>query len=375
MKKFLTAVLAICLLLSLAVFTVSAKEAEFEDSFDDYEPGLDATGTEFAKFFNIGVPQVGDSFMNIEANDDSTNLYLRLSVFTEFVIKTPLKTAYTYSVKLLYTEGDYRTGIFYRAPFNGTGLYEQANQSGDDSIITGQTGVSAGIAQGKFYVDVRTYDRSAEIAVKHNYFEFDLPEGSELGDLSSEGGITIKAVDDFETMKFYVDDTLMCTLEMSDPGKKYVAFNITDICFAKIEVKDASGQSLGVLTNTLVEANQSRIGIGTRVANMRVDNIYVSYEKEEASTNEETTVAEQTTTKETTVEEATIFEDTSTSESATVEETVSEERSTTENISTAESETNDSTNSSGCKSVIGLEVVSAVAVLGLGFNIILRRKH
>lgn len=125
MKTFLIRILTICICAALllpatvAVLPASAEEGmkvAFEESFDDYENGVNATATRLSDYFNVEANAIGDGFVKVEEDGKTGNLYLLSHVFTHVYTREPIKGTYEMSFTTYEMQGGFQSGVFFRAP-------------------------------------------------------------------------------------------------------------------------------------------------------------------------------------------------------------------------------------------------------------------
>lgn len=125
MKTFLIRILTVCICAALllpatvAVLPASAEEGmkvAFEESFDDYENGVNATATRLSDYFNVEANAIGDGFVKVEEDGNTGNLYLMSHVFTQIYTREPIKGAYEMSFTTYEMQGGFQSGVFFRAP-------------------------------------------------------------------------------------------------------------------------------------------------------------------------------------------------------------------------------------------------------------------
>ncbi len=276
MKKIFALVLSVFLLagmfLILAVADESADEqfiTIFEENFEDYENNVNVSSTLMPNFFVCDYNAIGDGVIHVQETANG-NLHLKSHVFTQIYSATPIVGAYEFSLDILEAQGLVQTGVFIRAPKTDAVFYEA---DGHPDTSTGQAGLFLYVRDAILGVNVKTYDENASSTafLQNNTVEFSLPEGVTYP-------YTIRAVDTGAEITLHVNDTLICSVTFSDPGKVYSNHQSKGKFFGTAKLFDAEGKELATYTDPLLSSDASYIGWTTRAADMRVDNISVKAE-------------------------------------------------------------------------------------------------
>lgn len=270
-KRIFSLTLALCLALSGLVFAVSADGAEgsallFEEVFEDYEAGVNVSSTTMPSFFVCDYNSIGDGVIQVEEAANG-NLYLLSHVFTQIYTKVPMLGAYEFSLDVHEAQGTVMSGVFVRAPKTDAAYYEGDGHPDTSVCLSGLLLYPHGNA---LDVNIKTYDAGASSTsfLQNNTVRFNLPDGVAYP-------YNLRVVDTCEEITIYVNDTLICRIVMSDPGKTYEKHQASDPCFGTAKLYDAEGNEKGTYTNTLMGSNNSTFGWTTRAANMIVDNVKV----------------------------------------------------------------------------------------------------
>ncbi len=112
---------------------------------------------------------------------------------------------------------------------------------------------------------------------------FELPEGKTFNDF-----VSVKIVDEKDKVTFYVEDTLICEIAMSDVENVVVQLGpnywnesrrgeeiVAEVCYRTVTVKDASGNEVVKVEGAVVPAG-GLLGFGNRANSFKVDNVKIA---------------------------------------------------------------------------------------------------
>ncbi len=276
LKKSLVILLSLCLmaagftLLTTTAFADDGNGSElillFEENFEEYEKDVNVSSTLMPDFFVADYNSIGDGVIHVQEATNG-NLYLKSHVFTQIYSSTPIVGAYEFSLDVLEAQGRAQTGILIRAPKTQSAYYEADGHPDTSTCHGGLFLYPRGSALG---VNVKTYDEKASgtAFLQNNTVEFPLPEGAAYP-------YNIRAVDTGAEITLYVNDTLICRITYSDPGKVYGSHQSEGKFYGSAKLFDAEGNEKGSYTNPLLSSDGSYIGWTTRAADMSVDNVKV----------------------------------------------------------------------------------------------------
>lgn len=376
MKTFLIRILTICICAALllpatvAVLPASAEEGmkvAFEESFDDYEDGVNATATRLSDYFNVEANAIGDGFVKVEEDGKTGNLYLLSHVFTHVYTREPIKGTYEMSFTTYEMQDGFQSGVFFRAPLCSTAAYYEGD-AGDpeNDTSTGLSGIWLAVYENRMVVTVKAYDENTPHKVINHRFSFDLPKGTSYTD-----GIAVHILDDGMIATVFVNEELICSIAFGEEtGRAWTQNGIDSAVklLKKVTVLDAEGNELGTVSNTFVSAEESTIGWATRVANMKMDDICILVEDVEETVTEAEPVTEAPTEQPT---EAPTDAPTETpTEMSTDPETTPETDTPTETEAPAASDTTEETGSAASTSEpddsLAIFILIAVMLVAIG---------
>lgn len=288
MKKFRLAALLLALVLSCSVIPLTAgmltvhagdMTVMVEESFDDYDKGVDGASTSLGKYFDVEANSIGDGYVRIK-EDDTGNLILESHVFTQCYLKNPLVNPYVFSLTAYEMQGGHQSGVFFRGPKNVSAYYEGDDGDPNRGASCGFTGIWVYAYSDVIDVNIKSHDTSKPHSVLDNTTSFAMPDGSSCGGGSH---CDIRIEDNFQNAALYVDDNLICTFEFSEEVVKrgYSDVGVSVACSKSVTLKDGSGEVLTTIENPLVSSAQSICGWATRSANMSVDNVRIEVEQAE----------------------------------------------------------------------------------------------
>ncbi len=272
---------AASLIMGVLAMTVGAeeqpeiKEVLVEEGFDDYDIDWEAQNTLLPSVFTIEANSIGDGYVRVQEHPLTGYLNLKSHVFTQIYNTTPIEGPYVFSLDIVQVQGKYDYGLFLRAPIvSGVAYYEK---DGYESNSCCRTGVVLYFRQDSLEVNIKAYDTKLQDTnmIAHNIYSFPYPEGVEFKSL--EKSVNFKVVDTGSVMQLYIEDTLMCRIELSDPGDRgYARVNVTEPCYKLAKIFDAEGTELGTVERPLIQAKGSTVGWATRVSDMIVDTVYLA---------------------------------------------------------------------------------------------------
>ncbi len=279
-RKLLATLAATALALGSFCMPTAAAEPEVlvEESFDDYAPGHDGSTTLLDQHFIVDANTIGGGCVQVEEDEKTGNLFLFSHVFTQVYSKTSLANGYTFALDVFSTQGAQNCAVFVRAPqIEGFPYYESDKYADGQSACVG--GLVFNFQYTTFSVNVKSFDETAvdHFGVKENFFTFNIPEGLSFNDGTAY--TNFKVVDNGSEVKLYVEDTLVGSITLSGEKKGYKSDYFVDRSIQYVKtavVRDAEGNELGTVEDTLVQSNEAVVGWATRAANMIVDNVYLA---------------------------------------------------------------------------------------------------
>ena len=269
--KRITALLLAALFAAFSAATAAAEGGDdglvavFEEDFEEYENDVNVSSTKMPEIFICDYNSIGDGIICVK-EDKNGNLSLFSHVFTQIFISTPIIGKYEFSMKVYEAQGNIQSGLLVRAPKTDAAYYEA---DGNPDTSTALSGLFINPHNSSFGVNVKTYDESSPQTncVKNNITTFDLPEGTSYP-------YELKVKDDCETVSLFCNGTLICSVKLADPGKKYPGHQASaSECFGSAVLYDAQGKELGSYKDPLMQSGESIIAWSTRAANMTVDDV------------------------------------------------------------------------------------------------------
>lgn len=275
-KKLLALLLALCLM--TGGFTLTALAADddsglvliFEENFEEYQKDVNVSSTLMPSFFVCDAnAAIGGSAITVE---EATNgdLYLKSHCFTQIYPVTPIVGAYEFSLDVFSAQGNVQSGVFIRAPKTTAAYYEA---DGHPDTSTGHAGLFLYTHGGDLGVDIKTYDENASKTtfLQNNTVTFPLPDGVSYP-------YTLLVQDSGTEIAISVNETPICRVTFTDPGKVYSKHPSQGKFFGSAKLFDAQGKELASYTDPLLSSDASYIGWTTRNSDMIVDNVSVKVE-------------------------------------------------------------------------------------------------
>ena len=93
-----------------------------------------------------------------------------------------------------------------------------------------------------------------------------------------DGWFKLRVVDDGQTVSIYMNDALMCTVKLENPGVTYESDGTGQEYYGKATLCDASGKQVLEVENTRLNSQGSQIALTTRFQTMEFANLYIAYQ-------------------------------------------------------------------------------------------------
>ena len=239
----------------------------FEEDFESYEQEIFAASTKMTDFFTCDANSIGDGYIKVK-KDGEENRYLHSYVFTEVHNTTPIVGAYEFSLDVLDAKGSYSSGVFVRGVKMKAAFYES---DGHPHASMSQTGLLIYPRPDELRVNVKTYDESWDenaAYLQNNVQSFALPNGVTYP-------YNLRVSDSGSDISIFVNDTLVCRIALSSPGKTYEKHESEVGYFGSATVYDDKGGELASYADTLLCSDNALFGWATRSSEMRVDHVRV----------------------------------------------------------------------------------------------------
>lgn len=295
----------ICVFMCLVCFVlvVNANTVVFEDDFNE----TDFTQNEFWSSFNCYnsnesnyVMQGDNGYYHGKWTEGASAVYI--DELEDYTLIAKLKT----SGNTNQEKNCYKSAVLLRMPLNGNSyIFEPDNGDEDGSSYLGSSGIYFYCYGNTLEVAVHTKKNGGtsgpvnapegfgttavvEDAAKRHYgvysvsYHFTLPEGKTFDEFRN-----IKVVDKKENISFYVDDTLLCELLLSNIGevntvigenywnKDIVGDDVFDgQSYKTVVVKDASGNEVMKVEEAVV-ATIGSIGFANRANAYMIDDVKI----------------------------------------------------------------------------------------------------
>ena len=92
-----------------------------------------------------------------------------------------------------------------------------------------------------------------------------------------DGWFKLRVVDDGQTVSIYMNDALMCTVKLENPGVVYETDGTGQQYYGKATLFDADGKQVLEVENTRLNSQGSQIALTTRFQTMEFANLYIAY--------------------------------------------------------------------------------------------------
>lgn len=287
-KKIFTLILTLSIL--LAFFVGSAVNAAlFELKLDFQSEDEETSAADIMDLIDIweisvGIPGNG-AFVKTTGDDK----YITTTGYVDIRTWDLLDAPYTFSVDFkLQGDGDEKVGFFVKSVtpivkknpmnhdvdqvfsyFEWDWYGENGGKNGTSSI--GGSGIAVHPTKTGFIVRVKNWqpDGLNTSSVK---VTLPVPEGVDM-----TGFVTLKFVDEGTKVTIYVNDKVLATADMADPGVYEEDAEDSNKYYKTVVVKDAAGTDVLSLDNAKVSAEGCQVAIGNRNTSIHLDNLYVAY--------------------------------------------------------------------------------------------------
>lgn len=98
----------------------------------------------------------------------------------------------------------------------------------------------------------------------------------------ADGWFKLRVKDDGKTVSIYMNDTLMCTIKLENPGVVYETDGTGQEYYGKATLFTADGEQVLEVENTRLNSQGSQIALTTRFQTMEFANLYIAYETQVA---------------------------------------------------------------------------------------------
>lgn len=98
----------------------------------------------------------------------------------------------------------------------------------------------------------------------------------------ADGWFKLRVKDDGKTVSIYMNDTLMCTIKLENPGVVYETDGTGQEYYGKATLFTANGEQVLEVENTRLNSQGSQIALTTRFQTMEFANLYIAYETQVA---------------------------------------------------------------------------------------------
>lgn len=296
MKRLLFVILVFCI---VSVFFVNANVIEVKFDFDDFP--VDEYVNRIDEFMNEWEIFTASAETNyVQVSEEDGNKYITLNGLADVRTWDMLEPPYTLSFDAKTSATKY-VGFFVRGvypvikhnPANAGGIkqvlhyleidwYEQnGGQNGTTGL--GGSGISIMPGEGCLRLNIKTYEEDG-LKIGNAYYDFDYPEEFDPSEF-----FNVMFKDDGEKVEIYINQELLATVEMSNPGKYDDDEEDDNEYFNTAVVTDASGEEVLRIDNARISAYGSQLAITTRAQTAHIDNLILTYEGSTPSPEPEVT--------------------------------------------------------------------------------------
>lgn len=297
MKKAL-ALLFTFVFLATGVFTSFAATETILIDFNNED--ADANAKDIIDIIDLYEVSYGTptSFATVVENGE--NKYLNMKGYVAFASWEMQDAPYEFSMDVQIVDPGL-IGFFVRSvypvtkwnPANGGGTdttfvffeadWYQENQGKNGSTGIGGSGICVIPKADGIRVNLKTYEPDG-LKIANKFYDFPLPEGLNISEF-----FNLKFKDDGEKVEILINDQLLATVEMSEPGVYEEDEDDPNEYLKKAVVKDAAGNEVLSINNARISAGQSQVGIGNRNKEVNIDNLKLTYEAPDPTPTPEAT--------------------------------------------------------------------------------------
>ena len=267
---------------------VNVNEIDVMMDFEDEASGSSVVGSGVNQYFEFlaGTPISVCKFKNT-----SNGKVAGLAGYTDLRTWNAVTGAYTFTVDVkmggdrvntVFIRGEMPGGLTPQNPANAgvTQIFnyyewdwyaENGGRSGGSSVA----GSGIGIILNENYMQLTVKKYASDgLTVASSAVLMQYPAGFEK---PSNGWVTLLCRDDGENISIYLEDLLLATVTLTNPGVIYDSDGTGQQYYGSCVVKDSTGQVKLTVSNTRINSEGSQIALTTRNANMEFDNLGIAY--------------------------------------------------------------------------------------------------
>ena len=275
---------------------ITLKDAIVDVLYDmnKVKPGVFVQNTPIAEQFELAV---GTSNSNVQVLKGDKFNYLRIKGVTDLRTYNDVEGAYEvaadirmvdYGNSAIYVRGEmpgaytptnpanssipqvfnYFEWDWYRE--NGGGKYGGSSSAG--------SGIGIYPEENRITVRIKRY---AEDGLRVASASYSFPYSGKFTP-GEDGWFKLRVVDDGKLVSIYMNDALMCTVKLENPGVVYETDGTGQQYYGKATLFDADGKQVLEVENTRLNSQGSQIALTTRFQTMEFANLYIAYESQVA---------------------------------------------------------------------------------------------
>jgi hypothetical protein len=153
---------------------------------------------------------------------------------------------------------------------NGGGKYGSSSSAG--------SGIGIYPEQNSITIRIKRY---AEDGLGVASASYSFPYGGKFTP-DADGWFKLRVVDDGQTVSIYMNNALMCTVGLENPGVVYESDGTGQQYYGKATLYDAEGNQKLEVENTRLNSQGSQIALTTRFQTMEFANLYIAYQTQVA---------------------------------------------------------------------------------------------
>ncbi len=290
-------ILIILVITVLGFNSVIAKDETFKIGFDDN--GVGDRFEDISEAKGMWSYAYGNQDASATVKEKDGNKYMALSGFMHIASSEMIEAPYTFSVDAQISEYGY-IGFFVRSTTTVTRYnphfsadmyfryyeldwYKEAGGKEDNENGLGGSGIYVQFQSDSIRVNVKTYMPDS-LKVGTRYFDFPIPDGLDISKF-----FNIKFVDSGTKVEIYIENKLLATVEMSEPGEYEDDAEDQNEYLKKAVVKDDKGNVVLSIDNARLSVNEGEVAIGNRNKKLNIDNLSITYSEPDPTATPEQT--------------------------------------------------------------------------------------
>ena len=263
---------------------------------NDQTSGGYVTATNLADYFQYvgGTPQSSAQVIRGDGSEGADGNYVRMKGYSDLRTWSDIEGPYEISVNLhmvefgncaVYIRGEMPGAL---APINPKNFntvqvfnyyewdwYAENGGSTFGGSSTAGSGIGIYPTEKNLVVRIKRYAPDG-LTVASASYTFSYPEGL---DDPTDSWMNLRCVDDEETVTIYINDHLLCTVSLEEPGVTYESDGTGQAYYGRAILYDAEGTEVLTVENTRLNSTGSQLALTTRNQVFEFDNVHISFDE------------------------------------------------------------------------------------------------